>query len=49
MLKKGVDVSKKQKTIFVVSLLVNARLIVCLVIGYQKMSLVHRMIGLNPT
>ncbi|WHX98072.1 hypothetical protein [Neobacillus sp. DY30] len=34
--------SKKQKTIFVVSLLVNALLIVCLVIGYMKMSLVHK-------
>lgn len=34
--------SKKQKTIFVVSLLINALLIVCLVIGYLKMSLVHK-------
>ncbi|MFF2753118.1 hypothetical protein ACFVR1_05090 [Psychrobacillus sp. NPDC058041] len=34
--------SKKQKTIFVVSILANALLIVCLVIGYLKMSLVHK-------
>lgn len=34
--------SKKQKTIFVVSLLINALLIVCLVIGYLKMNLVHK-------
>ncbi|MFS1519476.1 hypothetical protein V1503_23915 [Bacillus sp. SCS-151] len=34
--------SKKQKTIFIVSLVVNALLIVWLVIGYQKMSLVHK-------
>ncbi|QED47969.1 hypothetical protein [Cytobacillus dafuensis] len=34
--------SKKQKTIFVISLVVNSLLIVCLVIGYLKMSLVHK-------
>ncbi|KAB2334511.1 hypothetical protein F7731_14985 [Cytobacillus depressus] len=34
--------SKKQKTIFVISLSVNALLIVCLVIGYLKISLVHK-------
>ena len=34
--------SKKQKTIFVVSLLVNVLLIVCVVIGYLKISLVHK-------
>jgi hypothetical protein len=35
-------VSKKQKTVFVISLLVNALLIVCLVVGYLKMNLVHK-------
>lgn len=34
--------SKKQKTIFVISLLVNALLIVGLVVGYLKMNLVHK-------
>lgn len=34
--------SKKQKTVFVISLLVNALLIVCLVVGYLKMNLVHK-------
>ncbi|MED4404114.1 hypothetical protein [Metabacillus fastidiosus] len=34
--------SKKQKTIFVISLLVNALLIVCLAIGYLRISLVHK-------
>lgn len=34
--------SKKQKTVFAISLLVNALLIVCLVFGYLKMNLVHK-------
>lgn len=41
-LSRGSNVSKKQITIFVVSLLINALLIFCLVIGYLKMSLVHK-------
>lgn len=34
--------SKKQRTVFVISLLVNVLLIVCLVVGYLKMDLVHK-------
>lgn len=34
--------SKKQKAIFGLSLLVNIVLVVCLIIGYMKLSLVHR-------
>lgn len=33
---------KKQKRVFIVSLLVNALLIVCVVIGYLQMNLVHK-------